>query len=60
MSSRNRGFAVTICAYRKPGLDEAEYHRYISETHAAHLKDLLAKNKIIGYTMVRRFDYQEM
>ena len=47
-----RLFAVTICAYRKPGMDEDAYHRYISETHASHLTDLLVQNKIVDYTMV--------
>ena len=47
-------FSVTVCAKRKPGMDEDAYHKYISETHAGHLKDLLVKNKIVDYTMVRR------
>ncbi|KAL9592940.1 MAG: hypothetical protein Q9219_007706 [cf. Caloplaca sp. 3 TL-2023] len=61
-SSPTRLFAVTICAKRKPGMDDEktntylpilrnEYHNYISRTHAAHLKDLLVKNKIVDYTM---------
>ena len=33
-------------------MDEKEYHDYISETHAGHLKALLAKNDIVSYTMV--------
>lgn len=53
MPPSQRVFALNICAYRKPGMDEDEYHRYISETHAPSLKDLLVKNKIIDYTMVR-------
>lgn len=46
-------FALTICGYRKPGMDEESYHKYISENHAQSLKDLMIKNKIIDYTMVR-------
>jgi hypothetical protein len=46
-------FGLTIFAYRKEGMEEEEYHRYLSESHAQTLKDLLVKNKIIGYTMVR-------
>ncbi|KAL9609166.1 MAG: hypothetical protein Q9167_006043 [Letrouitia subvulpina] len=46
-----RLFAITICAKRKPGMDENEYHEYISKKHAGHLKDLLVKNRIIDYTM---------
>ncbi|KAL6719216.1 hypothetical protein ACLMJK_003453 [Lecanora helva] len=45
-------FAVTICAKRKPGMDEEAYHKYISETHAGHLKELLVQKKIVDYTMV--------
>lgn len=45
-------FALTICGYRKPDMDEDKYHTYLSENHAPLLKDLLIKNKIIDYTMV--------
>lgn len=55
MSSSQRLFAVTICAKRKPGMSEDEYHKYISEKHAGHLKDLLVRNKIVDYTMVSPF-----
>lgn len=52
MATKERVFAVTICAYRKPGMDEREYHDYISKHHAPLFKDLLLRNKIAGYTMV--------
>jgi hypothetical protein len=52
MPVHQRLFAVTIFGYRKPGMDEDEYHQYISQTHAGHLKGLLAENKIVSYTMV--------
>jgi hypothetical protein len=45
-------FSVTISAKRKPGMDEDAYHKYISETHAGHLKHLLVEKKIVDYTMV--------
>ncbi|KAK4553129.1 hypothetical protein LTR86_009856 [Recurvomyces mirabilis] len=44
-------FSVTICAKRKPGMDEDAYHEYISQTHAGHLKNLLVEKKIVDYTM---------
>ncbi|CAI6237345.1 unnamed protein product [Periconia digitata] len=44
-------FSVTISAKRKPGMDEDSYHKYISETHAGHLKHLLVEKKIVDYTM---------
>lgn len=55
MSGPERVFALTICAYRKPGMDEEEDHNYMSEKHAQSAKDLMVKNKIISYTMVRLF-----
>lgn len=53
MARMQRLFSVTICATRKPGMGEDEYHRYISETHAPLLKRLLVEKKIVDYTMVR-------
>lgn len=53
MAKTHRLFSVTICATRKPGMGEDEYHRYISETHAPLLKKLLVEKKIVDYTMVR-------
>ena len=55
MAGRQRFFALTICGYRKPGMGEDEYHEYVSEKHAQCLKDLMVKNKIVSYTMVRIF-----
>lgn len=52
MGSVQRLYAVTICAKRKPGMDEEQYHRYISEVHAGHLKQLMVENRIVDYTMV--------
>lgn len=49
-----RVFALTICAYRLPGMDEEAYHRYTSEKHALLVKELLIKKRILGYTMVRK------
>lgn len=51
MARKHRLFSVTICATRKPGMGEDEYHRYISETHAPLLKRLLVEKKIVDYTM---------
>jgi hypothetical protein len=53
MSTVRRVFALTICAYSKPGMDEDEYHEYMSKVHAASVRDLMVKNKIVGYSMVR-------
>ncbi|KAF2219775.1 EthD domain-containing protein [Elsinoe ampelina] len=51
MSQSQRLFSVTISAKRKPGMSEDDYHQYISQTHAGHLKELLVQKKIVDYTM---------
>ena len=45
-------YAITIFGYKKEGMDEQEYHDYVSKNHAGHLKALLAQNDIVSYTMV--------
>ena len=52
VSGSGRLFALTICAYRKPGMDEADYHQYTSRKHAPVLTDLMVQKKIVDYTMV--------
>jgi hypothetical protein len=49
---KQRVYALNICAYRKPDMDETAYHQYISEKHAPHVKELLIKKKILSYTVV--------
>jgi hypothetical protein len=51
-SATEQLFAITICARRKPGMSEDDYHHYISKVHAGHLKQLLVDKKIVDYTMV--------
>lgn len=45
-------YSFTIFGYKKADMSEKDYHEYISNTHAGHLKALLAKNDIVSYTMV--------
>ena len=45
-------YAITVLGYRKTGMSEEEYHTYISETHAGHLKALLEREGVVSYTMV--------
>ena len=54
MSSPHKLYAITIFGYKKEGMSEKDYHDYISNTHAGHLKALLAKNDIVSYTMVSK------
>lgn len=42
----------TVCAYRKPGMDEGDYHRYMSEVHAPLVKNLMVKYGMIRWSMV--------
>ena len=43
----------TVYAYRKPGMDEEEYHRYLSEVHAPLVKNLLVKYGMVQWSMVK-------
>ncbi|KAF1970610.1 hypothetical protein BU23DRAFT_556570 [Bimuria novae-zelandiae CBS 107.79] len=51
-----RLFQWTVCAYRKPGMSEDDYHTYMSEKHAPLVKGILAKYGIIRFTMVHNTD----
>jgi hypothetical protein len=54
MGATQRMYALNICAYKKQGMSEEDYHTYTSEKHAQSLKHLLVEKKIAGYTMVCR------
>jgi hypothetical protein len=53
-------YSITVFGYKKEGMNEKEYHDYISKTHAGHLKALLAKNDIVSYTMVSKTGFAEI
>ncbi|PYH58512.1 FAD/NAD(P)-binding domain-containing protein [Aspergillus niger CBS 101883] len=46
-----RLYALTIYGYRKPGMPEDEYHRYLSEHHAVLVRNHLVKMGIVRYTL---------
>lgn len=48
----NRLLCWTVCAYRKPGLDEAEYHKHMSEVHGPLVKELMVKYDFVKWSMV--------
>ena len=43
----------TVCAYRKEGLSEDEYHRHMSQVHAPLVKAMMVKYNFVGWTMVK-------
>lgn len=47
-----RLFQWTVCAYKKEGMDDEEYHKYIGEKHGPLTAPFLAKYGIIKYTLV--------
>jgi len=47
-----RLFCWTVCAYRKPGMSEEDYHKYMSEVHAPLVKDLMVEYGIVSWEMV--------
>jgi hypothetical protein len=46
-----RLFQWTVCAYRKPGMSEEDYHKYMSEKHAPLVRGLMAQYGIVQFTM---------
>ena len=47
--------AWTVCAYRRPGMSEEDYHTYMSTIHGPLVRDLMAKYGMISFSMVTRF-----
>lgn len=44
--------AWTVCAYRKPGMAEEDYHNYMSQIHGPLVKGLMAKYGMLSFSMV--------
>ena len=54
----------TVCAYKRPDLDDEYYHNYMSQVHGPLVKDLLVKYGFVKWSMVSfgnvpsSFDFQ--
>ncbi|TVY19768.1 putative decarboxylase tpcK [Lachnellula arida] len=47
-----RLFQWTVCAYKKEGMDDEEYHKYLGEKHGPLTAPFLAKYGILKHTVV--------
>lgn len=43
---------LTMCAYRREGMDEEEYRNYMTKVHAPLVQGLMVKHGIDKYSMV--------
>ncbi|KAL7941083.1 EthD domain-containing protein [Trichoderma barbatum] len=50
-SSTEPMLCLTICAYRKEGLDEEEYRKHMTQVHAPLVQGLMIKHGITQFTM---------
>jgi hypothetical protein len=53
MSSPDALLCWTVTAYRKDGMTEEAYHKYLSEVHGPLVRRLLVKHGFQSYSLVR-------
>ena len=41
----------TVCAYRKPGMSEEDYHKHMSIDHPALVAEMMVRYNFVQYTM---------
>ncbi|MCJ1423846.1 hypothetical protein MMC29_001731 [Sticta canariensis] len=51
-----RLFQWTVCAYRKPGMSEEDYHQYMSEKHAPLTHNTSETRKLLAKIAGPQFD----
>ncbi|RJE19623.1 hypothetical protein PHISCL_08041 [Aspergillus sclerotialis] len=51
VEGRGPMLCLTMCAYRKAGLGEEEYRKYMTEVHAPRVRSMLVKYGIDKYSM---------
>lgn len=49
---KRRILRMTIAHYRQPDVSEEDFHRWVTEQHAARAAKLHAKNGIEGFSIV--------
>ena len=47
-----RLLCLSILGYRKPGMSEEDYHKYLTNVHRPLVQSLMVKYGIVQYTMV--------
>ncbi|GAB7355308.1 hypothetical protein MBLNU459_g5842t1 [Dothideomycetes sp. NU459] len=52
MSDFNRLLCWTVCGYRKEGMSEDAYHKYLSDVHGPLVRSLLVKHGFHSYSLV--------
>lgn len=50
--SKEPMLCLTMCAYRKEGMDEEEYRKYMVNHHVPLVRNLMVKHGIDQYRMV--------
>ena len=50
----HRLLCLTVFTYRKPGISEDDYHRYVSQVHVPLGSDIMAEYGVVQRFVVRK------